>query len=234
MTRRAFCASLVAGEVSLDPTQSHHVRDVLRLQTGHTLELFDAAGRTATATIVSLSPVVVARVERVHAGAGVRMLTIASAVPKGERADWLVEKLSEIGVAAWQPLRTARSVVHPDGVSKYDRWNRLAVESAKQSRRSGVMRVEPMRSLEAFLQAMEGEAAVASTRVAALPMTPWIAAREPGKPLAVLVGPEGGWTDDELARCGEAGCAAVSLTRSILRLETAAVVAAGLVLAGEA
>ena len=70
--------------------------------------------------------------------------TVASAVPKGPRADWMVEKLSELGATAFVPLQTARSVAMPSGSGKLDRWSRLAAEAAKQCGRPGVMRIEPL------------------------------------------------------------------------------------------
>ena len=68
----------------------------------------------------------------------------------------MVEKLSELGAAAFIPLITARSVVHPEGRGKRDRWQRLATESAKQSRRVGVMRIEELTKLEDALAAAAG------------------------------------------------------------------------------
>src|SRR5687767_15989799 len=89
------------------------------------------AGRTASVRVGSVDE------------AGPRGLdwTIAAAVPKGDRADWMVEKLSELGVEEFIPLASARSVVLPEGRNKRERWVRIATEAAKQSRRGGVMRV---------------------------------------------------------------------------------------------
>jgi 16S rRNA (uracil1498-N3)-methyltransferase len=226
VTRRAFCPSLRNGSFRLDPAEAHHVRDVLRATVGDRLELFDAAGRAAEARIdaidregVSVSVQVIREANRDGL-----VLTVATAVPKADRADWLVEKLSELGVARWVPLETARSVVHPAGESKFDRWRRIAIEAAKQSKRSGVMEIAPLTELDALPL---GEAAcVLSTRDGCGPL----ATMEMRSPQVLLIGPEGGWTAEELASLAQRGAREVSLTSTVLRVETAAIVAAGIVI----
>ena len=92
------------------------------------------------------------QVEEVHEPAADGLSwTVAAAVPKGERADWMVEKLSELGCHAFVPLLAERSVVQPKGTGKRDRWLRLATESAKQCRRRGVMRIESPTTLDELL-----------------------------------------------------------------------------------
>src|SRR6185295_16110244 len=128
-------------------------RDVLRLSTGAELELFDDAGRVARGEIVATEPLVRVRVGEVGTVRhSTRAVTIASAVPKGERADWMIEKLSELGCERFVPLATARSVVLPEGKNKRERWIRIATESAKQSRRAGVMRIDELTAVKAFLE----------------------------------------------------------------------------------
>ena len=100
------------GTVRLEESQAHHARHVLRLPDGSAIEVFDNAGNTAAGTLVYPDDSAAAvAVESVRPGRveGVR-LTVASAVPKAERADWLVEKLSELGVIRWIPLAAERSV----------------------------------------------------------------------------------------------------------------------------
>lgn len=227
--RRAFVQTLHLGSVTLDENEAHHIRDVLRLANGEPIELFDPQGRRATAMLDRVDrDHVTAIVDKIDESQMTRAITVASAVPKNERADWLVEKLSEIGVARWIPLKTARSVVHPAGTSKFDRWKRIAVESAKQSRRPGVMEIAELVSVDAL--AFDGATVfVLSTRNGSKPL----ATSLPKGPVLLLVGPEGGWTDAELEALVARGAAEASLTPTILRLETAAVVAAGVVASGE-
>ncbi len=142
--------------------EAHHVRDVLRLAVGDELELFDAAGGTAVGRIVAVTVGVVAvEVSAVTLAERVGVsLTVAAAVPKGDRADWMVEKLSELGVARFVPLAAARSVVLPGGRNKVERWERLAVESAKQCRRAGVMAIDPVTPVAAVHRRGRGVGAV--------------------------------------------------------------------------
>lgn len=245
VARRFHVPRVAPGLIPLDPAQSRHARDVLRLAEGAEVEVFDDDGASAAGVLVCPTPAELA--VRVGSGDFVNprtpglSWTVASAVPKGERADWMVEKLSELGCAAFVPLKTQRSVVHPEGTGKLQRWERLAVESAKQSRRAGVMRIEPL----VLLDKAVGEAASAgrgATRKAA-----WYFSTAPGaRPVAdvgnqlaalapsplhlwLFVGPEGGWSEEEEAGLSIAGLTPVGLTSTILRVETAAVAAAAVV-----
>ena len=224
----------MAGTLALDPAQAHHARDVLRLTEGAAVEVFDDAGRVARGVLsVSAADGVAVRVERVDEaaapGASVR-LTVAAAVPKGDRADWMVEKLSELGVADFIPLAAARSVVLPEGKNKRERWVRIATEAAKQSRRAGVMRVGELTKLTAALAACE-RAWFLATEAAVTPagIREAIDSLAPGAGVCAFIGPEGGWADDELRQFAAAGARAVRLTETILRVETAAVAVAAVV-----
>lgn len=219
--------------IRLPEGEAHHARDVLRLSIGDEVELFDSAGQTARGFVRTAHPGAFA----VEINSIIRsereaiQITIASAVPKGERADWLVEKLSEIGVDRFIPLETERSVVLPKGKAKRERWLRIAIESAKQSRRAGVMQIDELTPLERAIalvspertgwyfstesaDAQAVEAAINSRRVLSI---------------LLVVGPEGGWTKREQNMMRERNLTPVRLTATILRVETAAVVAAGIV-----
>jgi 16S rRNA (uracil1498-N3)-methyltransferase len=232
VARRVHVGRLTPGQFSLDPAQAHHVRDVLRLTPGAVVELFDDDGATAEGSVVMVTPsevVVEAGEIRQQAAGGLRW-TVASAVPKAARADWLVEKLSELGADAFVPLATARSVVHPEGKNKLDRWRRIALESAKQSRRPGVMRVEEMVEVGEFVKRLSTERREGwylSTAIGAVPVAKAVA----GGPtdLVLLIGPEGGWTVEEEGMFEANGLTGVSLTGTILRVETAAVAAGAVV-----
>ena len=230
--RRLHVPKVFPGDNSLDPAQSRHARDVLRLSEGDTVELFDDGGAVASGMLIfegsrATSVRVISVDQRPASGVGV---VVASAVPKGERADWMVEKLSELGVTAFVPLVTRRSVVKPDGKNKRDRWTRIATESAKQSRRTGVMRIEELTPLEELLDnRLEQTAAFhLCTRPGTLPLTRTLAGIRGNLRILLLIGPEGGWTGDELASFDAAGAMAAGLTETILRVETAAVAAASL------
>jgi 16S rRNA (uracil1498-N3)-methyltransferase len=213
---RRFPAERVeVGEITLPAETRRHAIAVLRLGIGDAIELFDAGGRSGIGTIVAVDPLIV-RIDAVTEPAKRSPLVIASAVPKGERADWMVEKLSELGVDAWVPLRTARSVVHPDGTAKFERWKRIAAEASRQCGRAGVMEI---RALTAFATVL-GEANAATTSIA----VPGAATTPVGE--LTLIGPEGGWDEAELASAASAGIRSIGLAPTVLRVETAAVAAA--------
>jgi 16S rRNA (uracil1498-N3)-methyltransferase len=227
-------APLRAGEIVLGEREAHHVRDVLRLGAGDAVEVFDDAGAVAPGTIVSCDAGgVVVRVDDVTGddpGAAVA-LTIASAVPKGDRADWMVEKLSELGVARFIPLAAARSVVLPEGRNKRERWTRIATEAAKQSRRRGVMRIDELtRLIDALRGAPSAPAGIwhLSTTAPATPILDLVG-RSQLRELTAFIGPEGGWTADEIELFEAADAVAVRMTSTILRIETAAIAVAAVV-----
>jgi 16S rRNA (uracil1498-N3)-methyltransferase len=148
----------------------------------------------------------------------------------------MVEKLSELGVAEWIPLAAERSVVLPEGTGKRDRWVRIATEAAKQSQRVGVMKIGPLTKPAAVIDSCSSgpahriEGWCLSTEVADAAFASNLALQaSPAVPLVIFVGPEGGWTPAELERFGAAGnLRIVRLTRTVLRVETAAVAAAAI------
>jgi 16S rRNA (uracil1498-N3)-methyltransferase len=151
-------------------------------------------------------------------------------LPKGQRADWMIEKLCEIGVDVLVPLVTQRSVVVPGNARKQDRWARLAEQAARQAGRSDVMRIESPAEVPALLANPAGE--TAQTWYLSPDQSQTIVQRAASLPgvLVILIGPEGGWTAQEKLAFEAAGAIGVRLTQTVLRVETAAVVAAGVVL----
>lgn len=228
MPRRLHLGLVRPGIVALEAAEARHARDVLRLGAGDEVEVFDSAGNVATGTLIEWQGRLGVEVRDVAKAAGGRRVCVAAAVPKGERADWMVEKLSELGVQRLLPIITARGVVTP-GEGKLDRWRRLAVQSAKQSRRQGVMRIDPPTELGVALREVAVWRAIVLSTEAADPM-PLVGCK--GDPIVVFVGPEGGWTAGEQAEFSSAGVEAARLTPTVLRVETAAVVAAGVLLCG--
>lgn len=229
MIRRLHAPAVFVGQVPLDPTQARHARDVLRLKPGDQVELFDDTGAVAIATLQFVGGKdVVATVQTLNhvPASDAPRVVVASAVPKGERADWMIEKLSELGVAAFIPLQTERSVVKPEGKNKRERWLRIATESAKQSRRTGVMRVEELRALTEVIEKKRVGFHLSTSPTSEL--LPSALANWRGDELMLLIGPEGGWTDAEVQSFATAGIRGVRLTSTILRIETAAITAAGI------
>lgn len=226
MPRRLLVPTLHSGLITLPADQAHHARDVLRLTAGEEIELFTAAGQSASGIISQISPAtVIVEARDLRQPTSTFNLTIASAIPKGARADWMIEKLSELNVTTLIPLITDRSVVHPEGKNKIERWQRLAAESAKQSHRTGVMQITPLTPLTEVLKM---NPAYLSTAPGALPLSSIL---NPPSSLTLLIGPEGGWSDAELARFTEHHLTPITLGGTILRVETAAIAAAAVVAA---
>jgi 16S rRNA (uracil1498-N3)-methyltransferase len=233
MPRRVHVPHIRPGNNPLAPTQAHHLRDVLRLTVDSTVDLFDDAGSTATAVIIKIDAAsVVVRVDQIDHHQSDQTVTLAVAVPKGERADWMVEKLSELGVWRFVPLTTDRGVVRPGGINKLDRWKRLAIESAKQSRRPGIMKIEPLISMQEAL-ALADTCWYCSTATGTTPIASTLKAHPPPPGLWIFVGPEGGWSDGELKQFQQANATPVGLTQTILRVETAAIAVVAVIACGK-
>ncbi len=240
MPRRIHVPIVSTGEVTLPAAQAHHARNVLRMDAGEAVELFDDAGNVAEGTIArcDATGVVVAVTQLVAVPDKGFHLTMATALPKGQRCDWMIEKLAEIGVDRFVPLSSARSIVKPEGTHKIDRWKRLATEAARQSRGSGVMTIETLVDVRGLVNecasvrpANTGEPPggwYLSTAPDAMTLDGFIGSAS-ARRLILFIGPEGGWTNEEIASFESAGVRALSLTTTILRVETAAVVAAGAV-----
>jgi 16S rRNA (uracil1498-N3)-methyltransferase len=130
--RRFYCPDLTAPQVELDRDDAQHARKALRLAAGHTVELFDGQGTLATGRIEEMTRRCVVEVaERRSVEPLTPRIDVAVAMPKGSRADVMVEKLSELGADRLIALVTERSVVEPRE-AKMARFGRMAVESAKQ------------------------------------------------------------------------------------------------------
>ena len=222
MARRFHVDQVHPGENHLGREASHHAVNVLRLGTGDAVELFDDTGNTGQGEITSTNDsAVTVKIDTIKAHASSVGIHIASAVPKGSRADWIIEKLSELGVTRFTPLATERAVVLPEGTGKRDRWQRIAEEAARQSARPGVMQIDPLTPLDRVLEGQPGF--FGSTATPAHPLSSVLG--HAGE-VTILIGPEGGWTDGEIARMTAKGWRAVTFGPTVLRVETAAIAAA--------
>ncbi|QEH37643.1 Ribosomal RNA small subunit methyltransferase E [Aquisphaera giovannonii] len=219
-----------AGRYELRAEEARHLARVCRYAIGDRVEIFDGDGFVTEAEVVEIAR---DRVELVAVGPPILEeppacpLTLATAMPKGERLDWLVEKATEVGVSRLVPLITERSVVDPRG-SKLERLRRTIVEASKQSGRSRLMVLdEPVSWPEMATRAFGGVRLIADP--GGLPHSRWPeVARGPG--VALAIGPEGGFSPGEVQLALDSCWHPVRLARSILRIETAALVGAALVL----
>ena len=153
-------------------------------------------------------------------------IVLLQALPEKERMEWIIQKTTELGVSSILPFKSARSISLEERDAKQKkahRWQEVAVKAVQQSRRARVPRVEAYRSFDKALKACEGEG---------LKILLWEKTGEPLKQLLRqhperkiygVVGPEGGFTEEEVAQAREAGFIPVKLAQRILRTETAAI-----------
>ncbi|MFO0972602.1 MAG: RsmE family RNA methyltransferase [Phycisphaerae bacterium] len=214
---------MAAGRVRIDAAEAHHLRDVLRLVAGDAVELFDGAGAWASGQIVECGPdgVTVEVAGDVQQEAASGGLTLAVSPPKGSRAEWMVEKLAELGVCEWIPLRTERTVMMP-AAGRLARWRRVCVAAAKQSRQSAEMRVGAPAALTELLAERGRTDRLLLADVGGAELHAALARGLAERWLAI-VGPEGGLTAAEKEQVVRAGGQCVRLARAVLRVETAAV-----------
>jgi 16S rRNA (uracil1498-N3)-methyltransferase len=211
---------------TLTGEEAHHCRDVLRLQTGDELELFDGRGNAVRCRVGEMSKreVQLTALERRNIPALPVGVTLAVAVIK-KNMDFIVQKATELGVAAIVPVVTERTIARPD---KSTRWREIALEACKQCGNNWLPEIAEPVSLKDFLpNAGRFELKlVAALRPGARPMKSVMA---PVRSVCVLVGPEGDFTMGEYEAIGAAGFLPVTLGSLVLRADTAALYALSVV-----
>jgi 16S rRNA (uracil1498-N3)-methyltransferase len=234
-----------AGEpVELNGPEARHAFRVKRLAAGDTVDLLDGEGNIAGCIVENARDPTSQR--RRDSDLVLRIISVRTieptkprvdvftATPKGGHVDELVDALSQVGAAYWTPLRTERTVVDPRD-SKLERLARIAAEASKQCGRAWLLKIGPVADFDAVI-------AQASPPTAGAPDYPvTVLADATGSPftptgcasIRLLIGPEGGWTERELGAAADAGARIASFGPHIMRIETAATVAAGVILAAE-
>jgi len=248
--RRFYCQPLREGHATLVETEAHHASHVVRIRAGQTVRLFDGQGLEALAVVESVGrgkvELLVSEVIPSDSSTGCQPITVSVPMPKGDRADFLVEKLTELGVQEIWPLLSGRTVVEP-GSGKLEHWRRVSISAAKQSRRSFLPKIASPISISEligcfprYLATMWGSVRPDAKPLLAhlrtiLPESDRLSARQAGlsaqgargpedKSVLIIIGPEGGWEEAEESLLMNAGAVPVSLGASVLRVETAAMV----------
>ncbi len=231
MTHRYFVDNPIAGEdATLTGAEAHHLLHVMRAKSGDEIILFDGSGDEFPARVTAL--------RRSEADAAILgrhtvdrelpcPVTLAVALPKGDRQRWLVEKAVELGVTRLVPLETARSVAQPNAKA-VERLRRAVIEASKQCGRNRLMEIALPQAWSEFLDVTDGD----QVRLLAHPSSEPRSARTPlakSGPVTFAVGPEGGLTDGEVDQAADHGWQVISLGARILRIETAALALAALV-----
>jgi 16S rRNA (uracil1498-N3)-methyltransferase len=221
--------ALGAARATLEGEAHKYLSRVLRLAPGDALTLFDGEGHEIDARVEAIGSrtTTVALGARRAAQRSGATITLLQAVAKGERMDWIVQKTTELGVARVVPVLAHRSVARPEaGEGRHVRWQTIAREAARQCGRSDVPRLDaPLPLTTALADPQLGEATRLMLYEGAAGRALRTALEGSPRSVALLVGPEGGWTEEEVAMAQTQGFLAVSLGPRILRVETAAVVA---------
>lgn len=224
---RFLCRDLpeeAGSTIQLDKDQARHATRVLRLSEGDAIQLIDGRGTLAQATLIATSPgqttCTVESVQRVPAPSP--RIELATAIPKGPRADSMVNDLAQLGTDRLIPLMTRRSVVHPRD-NKLERFEKAAAEAGKQSGNAWLMQVNEPTAFEDALVCEAGLKLIADPY--AEPIADLPARLQSVRVVRVLVGPEGGLTDQELAAARDAGFLPWRYSPNVLRIETAATAA---------
>ncbi len=228
-------AATVGQELVLDGSEGHHAATVRRLTTGEQLSLTDGEGTVARCRVTSVDKrsLVAEVLEVVTTPPETPRVVVVQAIPKGERGELAVEMLTEVGVDVIVPWAAARSVARWRG-DRADKalakWRTAAREAAKQARRSWFPTVADLATTDDVVALLSGASVrvvlheAASGPLADVPV--------PGRgEIVVVVGPEGGITDDELEAFSAVGAEPLRMGSSVLRSSTAGVAAVAALLA---
>ncbi|MFO0935845.1 MAG: RsmE family RNA methyltransferase [Gemmataceae bacterium] len=212
------------GSIELEGDEAKHLAAVRRFGVGDRVFLFNGDGREYPALVSNVAKRnVTLQVESALEPRRERPdpLTVAAAIPKGDRCDFLIEKLVELGVGSLIPLITERSIVIPKP-EKAEKWERAVIEASKQCGRNVLMKIEPPLAWDALMNRPQ------------LPASRFVLHTGPDLPaltptrgeVIIAIGPEGGLTPREVDLARESGWQPRSLGPRVLRMETAAIAAA--------
>jgi 16S rRNA (uracil1498-N3)-methyltransferase len=232
MTRRRFIADEVSGDrAALVGEHANHLARVLRARVGQDFDIATGeAVRRGRITFVGDDCVEFELGEQVS-GAGLVEITLVLAVFKFDRMEWAIEKCTELGVSRVVPVISRRTDAHLAAASakRVERWRRIARQAAEQSRRSAPPEIAaPIRVSEALNLQAASRIVLAETEERTL-LRDVVKSDAADGGVVLAVGPEGGWTEDELESFRQAGWISASLGNAVLRAETAAMAATAVV-----
>ena len=221
--------------LTLTGTEAHHGRNVLRLEAGDKIVVFDGRGRELTAEIASADSSEI-RLRKLHEAKTPPLrcqITLAQAIPKGKNMDLIVQKAVEIGAAEIAPILSARTVVRLDEESasaKQSKWQTIAIEAAKQCGQNWLPKVQAPQTMSQFFQEsrrfdLQLIGSLQSDAVHLKKILAEYSAEHGDRPANVLmlVGPEGDFTPAELSLARSHGCRPITLGPIVLRVETASI-----------
>jgi 16S rRNA (uracil1498-N3)-methyltransferase len=247
MQRRRFYAppdSIIGATAMLSREETHHLTRVLRLKPGDEAFVFDGYGREYRCSFLKVEDnrarlEVIA--ELLDAVESPLRLTLGQSLAKGEKFDFIVQKATELGVSSIVPLIADRADVKlAEGRSekRLERWRRISLEALKQSGRRTIVEIRDPMSVRELLgekardsgeDSFETGAAFVFSEQGGAPIGDALAGAVDASGITVLIGPEGGWSDDEFNLFAARDVKSVTLGPRVLRTETAAIVAMTLI-----
>lgn len=237
MQRHRFYAPpshLSAGEITLDPDESHHLARVLRLGAGARVFAFDGAGAEYECRVARVGKQVVGLEVLGRLADEVESplrLTLGQALVKGDKFDWVVQKATELGVTRIVPLAADHGDVRRiegRAEQRRARWSRIALEAVKQCGRRRLVEVGEPADLAEYCAADESEVRLFCSERGGRRLREVAAERAPAGAVSLAVAPEGGWSEAEVALAERYGLTFIRLGARVLRTETAAIAAATL------
>lgn len=220
-------------KVSFTAEELHHLLHVMRYREGERVIVGDGIERSFLVEITQLTPKrgegIILEILQEDRELPVR-ITLAQALTKGDKMDWIVQKATELGVSSLLPFTSSRTIVKLDRKKEEERllrWKRIAKEAAEQCHRVKIPDLHPILSYQQLLlQASIFDAAfIPYEQERNRSLFSYVRQIPAGKKVLILIGPEGGFSEDEVEDAMKAGMIPVSLGKRILRTETAGIVA---------
>ncbi|MBL7070719.1 MAG: 16S rRNA (uracil(1498)-N(3))-methyltransferase [Candidatus Omnitrophica bacterium] len=220
-------------KIHIDRIESHHIIDVMRLSEGDLITVFDGSGREFEGKISSVANKRVAidilKTSEVKKTAETG-ISLAQAIPKKDKMNLIVRGVTELGVRRILPVESARTVVRVTGdrmKHKVERWRKISVEAAKQCGRTELPEIRDVASFKMMLDEISGydAAIMPCLSKASVAIKSALKKIKSAKNVLVIIGPEGGFTEEEIDAAGKKGAARVTLGPLVLKSDTAAVAA---------
>ncbi len=231
---RFFVAPFDGDTAVISGQDAHHIARVLRMQVGDPLTLCDAHGTDYACEILSLDDGEVSlRVcDRMpSATEPTTAVTLYQGIPKSEKMEWIIQKCVEIGITRIVPVAMSRCVVKlnaADAEKKRARWQKIAAGAAEQSGRGIIPEIAAPISFNTMLSALKEEYAVTFYEGGGVSLSTLVS--ENTRQVSIVIGPEGGFSLDEIEKLRENGAHIATLGKRILRCETAPVVALSVIM----
>lgn len=222
-----------SSSILLEGDEHHHLSRVARIKPGERVWLFDEDGSEYLARVEEIrkESTILFILDKSQRGGGKTSITLAQALIKTKNMEFVLQKATELGMSAFVPILSSRSLIKIENKTekKMERWRRIALESAKQCGRSFVPEIHLPTDLNAFIEQSREQKRLYFSEKGGKQLRDVLICPMPPSSVVLLIGPEGGWTDEEEQDIVDCDFEAVSLGSLTLRSETAAIASLALV-----